>query len=698
MSKKKVKWRPSLSGMWIMIVAAVVLEGTAAVQYFYSRATIKAEAEQRAKTELRAAELEIEKHAVEMETAAKILASMAQRNLDHPEAMGACTRILLRTLDNVESAGIAFIPDYYPEQGHYFEMCSSWAMRPGRHDPTVKRRIYTRQIGTDNHNYFEMEWFKNGLERDSCVWCEPYLDDSGAQQMVVSCSCPVKNREGKVVAVACVDLSLSRLYHVSEYLQVYHDSYYSIRSSTGLDIVAKPDTIRGRKYLTFEEQIEATGWHISIIIPEDILYADLRRTGLIVSVLMLIGLLVLLFILYRSANDNQKLVVLNSQKERMKNELEVAQTIQMAMLPKVFPPFLDRLDLNVYGMVDPAKEIGGDLYDFYVRHDKLFFCVGDVSGKGIPASLVMATARSMFRSITSREERPENIVGEMNNELAEQNGQNMFITLFLGVLDLKTGQLDYCNAGHNAPVIMKDGKWQMVEVLPNLPLGITVDYTYQAQMTQMAYNDTIFLYTDGLTEAENIRHEQYGEDRMLNRLSDLCASLPRNLVKAMQADVETFVGKAQQSDDLTMLAVRYQMPAIVMRNDIQQIPTLAEWIEGLGIPAELNMPVNLALEEAVSNVMLYAYPHKSGQVFVEFVRVKSAENKGEEQLVFTISDSGIPFDPTKQKPADTTLSVDEREIGGLGIHLVRQLMDEVRYERSDGKNILTLVKKLTTEN
>ena len=677
-----------------MIVAAVVLESTAAIQYFYSRAAIKAEAEQRAKTELRAAELEIEKHAVEMETAAKILASMARRNLRHPEAMGACTRILLRTLDNVESAGLAFVPDYYPEEGHWFEMCSSWAMRPGRHDPTVKRRIYTRQIASADHDYFEMEWFKNGLKYDTCMWSEPYLDDSGAEQMVVSCSCPVKDREGNVVAVACVDLSLNRLTKVSEYLQVYHDSYYSIRSSKGIDIVAKPDTIRGRKYLTFEEEIEATGWHLSIIIPEDILYADLRRTGLIVSVLMLIGLLVLLFILYHSAHVSQKLILLNSQKEKMESELEVAQTIQMAMLPKVFPPFLDRLDLNIYGMVDPAKEVGGDLYDFYVRHDKLFFCVGDVSGKGVPASLVMATTRSLFRSITSRDESAATIVGKMNNELVEQNGQNMFITLFLGVLDLKTGILDYCNAGHNAPVIMADGAWRMIDVVANLPLGITPEFEYQSQATQLAYNETIFLYTDGLTEAENRTHEQYGEAQMLSQLETLSNRRPREIVSEMKGSVVRFVNGAQQSDDLTMLCIRYQTPALVMRNDIQQIPTLAEWVEALEIPVELSMPVNLALEEAVSNVMLYAYPNKSGQVFVEFVKCKNSDAPSGEQLIFTISDSGIPFDPTKQKPADTTLSAEDRAIGGLGIHLVNQLMDKVLYERTDGKNILTLVKNV----
>jgi sigma-B regulation protein RsbU (phosphoserine phosphatase) len=164
------------------------------------------------------------------------------------------------------------------------------------------------------------------------------------------------------------------------------------------------------------------------------------------------------------------------------------------------------------------------------------------------------------------------------------------------------------------------------------------------------------------------------------------------MIPAIREDLVRFVNGAKQSDDLTMLAIRYQTNAIIMRNDIQQIPTLAEWIDGLEIPAELNMQVNLALEEAVSNVMLYAYPDtNSGQVFVEFVRLDDAEGS---QIIFTISDSGIPFDPTQKPPVDTTLSAEERSIGGLGIHLVRQLMDKVEYKRQEDKNILTLTKKI----
>ena len=673
------------SGFWIIVVAAAVLELTACIQYFYSRAGLRAEAEMRAASELRKAELEIEKHTVEMEAAAKTLAMLAEKHVNCPDSIFAATRSIVQAIDNTSSVAVAYVPGYFPKKGRYFEACSS---------RISKDSIYTRQIGSAEHDYTQLEWFRNGLTIDSCWWCEPYLDDSGSQTWVVSCSHPVHGRNGAVVAVVCVDLSLEYLQDMSEYLQIYPESFYSITSGTGEKIVPLPDTVPGRKYHIFEEEIDATGWHISIVIPDEIIYADLRRIGLFVSILMFIGLALLVFILYRSGKSIQQLLTVRGQQEKIEGELEIAQTIQRAMLPTVFPPFLDRLDLNIYGMVRPAKEIGGDLYDFYVRHDKLFFCIGDVSGKGVPAALVMATIRSLFRSITAHEEKADRIMQILNDSLSENNEQLMFVTLFLGVLDLESSELNYCNAGHNAPVII-DGhqaKEESIPVLPNLPLGIEPGFAFTAQAMQLHRDDTLFLYTDGLTEAANKRMELFSENRMMDVLAKVNGLRPQQIVDSILTEVGRFVDGAEQSDDLTMLVIRYQQSAIVMRNDIQQIPTLAEWIDGLGIPDEYNMPINLALEEIVTNVMLYAYPSSNeGKVFVEFVKAKGEAG---ERLIFTITDSGIPFDPTQAPEVDTTLSAEDRDIGGLGIHLVRQLMDEIAYERSDNKNILTLVKNI----
>lgn len=681
-------------GIWILIVAAVVLEGTACVQYFYSRSALRYEAEQRAKTELKRAELEIEKHTIEMETAAKALAMLAEKHVNCPDSIYAATRAIVGAIANTSSIAVAYVPGYFPKQGRYFEACSSRISEDS---------IYTRQIGSAEHDYTQMEWWQNGFVHDSCWWCEPYLDDSGSKTYVVSCSCPVHDKNGEVVAVVCVDLSLEYLKHISEYLQIYKGSYCAISSATGLDIVAQPDTVTGRKYEIFNEEIDATGWHISVIIPNDVIYEDLNRVSLIISIMMIIGLIVLVFIIYRTSKNLIKLVNLSNQQERIESELSIARSIQMAMLPTRFPPFEDFPNLNAHGIVIPAKEVGGDLFDFYIREQMLFFCIGDVSGKGVPASLVMAVTRSLFRSFSSYINSPGQIMAQMNNSLTgEGNEQNMFVTLFLGVLDLRTGTLRYCNAGHNEPVRLraKNAKCASLSCMPNLPLGVLSGFEYKEQAVQMEVGETLFLYTDGLTEAENSAHELFGEQRMMQSIGQWSADMTaEQQIEAMRSAVTAFVGEAEQSDDLTMFTIRFlnkfiepqhvekEHFSLVMRNDIQQIPTLAEWIDSLGLPESMNMPINLALEEAVSNVMLYAYPNQSGQVLVE------ADKVGRE-ITFSISDSGIPFDPTQQDEPDITKSVEERPIGGLGIFLVRQIMDDIHYKRKNNKNILTLIKKL----
>ena len=695
-SSDNIKRKNARGGLAIILVSAIALEAISCLMYFTSRVAIRHEAEQRAQTELRRAELEIDVHAIEMETAAKTLALLAEKHVNQPDSIFAATRLAVSTLRANTSMAVAYIPNYFPKKGEFFEACSS---------RFAEDSIYTRQIGSAAHDYTQMEWWQNGFVHDSCWWCEPYLDDSGSKTYVVSCSYPVHDNKGKVVAVVCVDMSLDELKNLSEYLQVYPNSYYTIRSNTGVEIVPAPDTVPGRKYNIFGEEIDATGWHIEIIIPDEELFRDLNHIGRIVGILMLLGLAMLILIMLYAGRNNKRLIESIARNQSMENELNIARKIQMAMLPTRFPPFPDYPNINAYGEVIPAKEVGGDLFDFYIRENKLFFCVGDVSGKGVPASIVMAMTRSFFRSFTSYLDSPAQIVTQMNDSLSgEGNDQSMFVTLFLGVLDLSTGELKYCNAGHNSPVQLSTVNCQLstINCIANLPLGVLGGFEYQEQETKMEVGDTLFLYTDGLTEAENSVHEQFGEERMEEKLKESGEQSPRELIASMQQAVAEFVGGAEQSDDLTMFAIRlldlstfnFQLSTVteghyslVMRNDIQQIPTLAEWVEMIGLPQELNMPINLALEEAVSNVMLYAYPGKSGQVLVEC-------DKKEKQLLFTISDSGVPFDPTQQEDPDVTQSAEERPIGGLGIFLVRQIMDDIHYERKDNKNILTLVKKI----
>ena len=395
----------------------------------------------------------------------------------------------------------------------------------------------------------------------------------------------------------------------------------------------------------------------------------------------------------------------NEQKGRIQGELAVASGIQRSMLPKIFPPFPDRNDIDVFGRLTPAKEVGGDLFDFYIRDEKLFFCIGDVSGKGVPASLVMAVTRAQFRTISAHEASPDRIISSINDAMAEDNESNMFVTLFVGALDLPTGRLHYCNAGHDAPLLIGNTGAGMLPVDSNLPAGVMPGWKFSVQETMIDPDTTIFLYTDGLTEAEDIEHKQFGMSRIKETALELQGKrifAPQAIIDRMTTEVHAFVGEADQSDDLTMLAIQYTkhneeityQRSLTLTNDIKRVPRLNTFIdevcEANGFGMATIMQINLAIEEAVVNVMNYAYPAGTkGDITVE------AKSNGKE-MFFVISDTGKPFDPTAKAEVDITLSAEDRSIGGLGIHLIRQIMDHVNYERADGHNILTLIKNLET--
>jgi sigma-B regulation protein RsbU (phosphoserine phosphatase) len=229
------------------------------------------------------------------------------------------------------------------------------------------------------------------------------------------------------------------------------------------------------------------------------------------------------------------------------------------MLPKMFPPYPERNDLDIYGRLTPAKEVGGDLFDFFIRDEKLFFCIGDVSGKGVPASLVMAVTRAQFRTVAGHEDHPSKIVTNINELMTNGNDSNMFVTLFVGVLNLKTGVMQYCNAGHDAPLIIGQKDVSLLEVDTNLPVGLMQGWEFSEQETLLKRGSMIYLYTDGLTEAEDINHGQFGEERIfevVRQASGQKEVTSTSLIDSMTAAVHAFVGEAEQSDDLTMLGVR----------------------------------------------------------------------------------------------------------------------------------------------
>ena len=257
-------------------------------------------------------------------------------------------------------------------------------------------------------------------------------------------------------------------------------------------------------------------------------------------------------------NYMEELKFTTANKERIESELQIARSIQMGMLPKSFPAFPEREDISLSAKLVPAKEVGGDLYDFFIKDEKLYFIIGDVSGKGVPASLVMAVTCRLFRSVASYINKPEEIISSLNDSLADGNDSNMFCTAFIGILCLKTGELKYCNAGHNAPIIMDpQGNISMMDVKPNLPLGLFEGFPYEGQETTINRNTMLYLFTDGVTEAENDKKELLGDDKLAAFLKMNAATDPSGLIDLTFEEIKSHANGAEQSDDITVMCIKY---------------------------------------------------------------------------------------------------------------------------------------------
>ena len=240
-------------------------------------------------------------------------------------------------------------------------------------------------------------------------------------------------------------------------------------------------------------------------------------------------------------------------KERIEGELRIARDIQMSMVPRIFPPFPNRSDIDLYASMTPAKEVGGDLYDFFIQNEKLYFCVGDVSGKGVPASLFMAVTRNLFRVEAQLGLSPEKIATRLNIALSRDNDQNMFVTMFLGVIDLATGLMHFCNCGHNPPLL--DGAFLPIEH-NNMPLGVWEEATFEGASLENVKDRLLLIYTDGLNEAENPEHEQFSDERLLALSETLLDKSAEDVVEAIKEAVEKHRNGAEPNDDLTLLCLR----------------------------------------------------------------------------------------------------------------------------------------------
>ena len=362
--------------------------------------------------------------------------------------------------------------------------------------------------------------------------------------------------------------------------------------------------VNGRSNYVFYKPLMTTGWSVGIVCPESDIFGGFHRLQNVVIAIVILGLLLMFVVFSRIiwqqldplrtlaiqariiasgdftakladtrrtdeigvlsqsfnymqeslVNYIQELTSTTAKKERIEGELQIARNIQMSLVPNVFPPFPDRKDIDLYAFMSPAKEVGGDLYEYFIQDDKLHFCIGDVSGKGVPASLFMAITLSQFRTLSHQGLPPSEVARQINDVISEKNDQLMFVTLFIGQLDLKTGRLEFCNCGHNPPILLKE-KPEFMECLPNTPIGVCAGWAFEGQVLENIGSTPILLYTDGLNEAENSRHEELGNDRVLAILGQEPYTDAGALVQRLRKAVAAHVGTAEPSDDLTLLCL-----------------------------------------------------------------------------------------------------------------------------------------------
>lgn len=566
-----------------MMVVLAMMAIIAGVVYFTVGEYMDDEAERRFEIVVIRAHREIQRRLSDVYVANINSVHEIERDIDDPDKLFDHLERIVRLNNGIVSCGLLFVPDYYPEKGRFFV---PFATRDTANVISVMR------IDSVYHDYFKEDWYVERLKSDSADWVDPYFEDPQltthiAPRLLTTHAIPIHNREGRPVAVLCSDLSLENLRDdmVQKVRQgkknyernVKHPSYSCIIDRNGRFIL-HPDKnrmlkdtldasviLKGKRGAVSAivdgvpswvcyRHIKYVEWTVMMVVPQDLIQRHGRMLNLIILVVMAIGLAAIYLLCRRQIKEIADPFA--AKKAAMERELSIAHDIQMSMLPS--PLAINHASLTIHSVLTPAHDVGGDLYDYFIRDNRLFFCIGDVSGKGVPAALFMSTARGDFRLLAEMESDPCRIVTRMNDIMARDNDNSVFVTFFVGVLDLETGHLSYCNAGHKDPFLLSGNTLSAALTKKRqFPVGSLPDVVYTQQEMTIAPGTTLFLYTDGLDEAENAECLQFGKERIKEVLQKT-ASDPQTLIESMTEAVAQFVGHTEQSDDLTMLAIQWK--------------------------------------------------------------------------------------------------------------------------------------------
>lgn len=398
------------------------------------------------------------------------------------------------------------------------------------------------------------------------------------------------------------------------------------------------------------------------------------------------------------------LTKVTAEKERIGAELSVATQIQADMLPSIFPAFPGRMEFDIYASMTPAKEVGGDFYDFFlVDGNHLAMVMADVSGKGVPAALFMVIAKTLIKNRVLMGGTPKEVLEFVNNQLCENNKAEMFVTVWLGIMEISTGKVIAANAGHEYPAIKKaDGSFELLKDRHGFVLAGMEDTKYGDYEFEIRNGDYLYVYTDGVAEATNSSNELFGTERMLGALNKEKDADPETILKNVKQDIDSFVVEAPQFDDITMLCLKYYgegrreknfTKKIMIEAEVSKLKEVLDFINEQLEAKECSMKaqtqIDIVVEELFVNIAYYAYTPNVGTV-----EIQCEFEEGDTEVIITLKDQGIPYNPLEKEDPDITLSAQERQIGGLGIYMVKKSVDDMAYEYKDKQNIVSVRKKI----
>lgn len=556
--KKSFPAKLSLYVISFITILSFVLVG---VFYHYSTETLSQEAEDKIESMAAQANLRVSALLSKVEKIPENLGWMIVEYVKEPDSLFGITRRIVKDNPEIFGCAIAFEPYYFPEKGHYFAPYSYM----------VGDSVKTIQVGSEDYNYFEKGWYKGA--REHRYWSKPYRDAGDPDVITTSYAVPVHGEKHELIGILSVDLTNRWLRDLVDSIKPYKGSYTVVIDKQGRYILRREGEVMigqnmfetakeardtnvtilvnemaagksgsiivddgGVLSYVYYTPVVATDWYMAVICPYDQVFGKLSKFNMYLLIGFVLLLLFVYFICFVAVRRITKPLTIFAASAR-----DVAQGNFNTPLPRI-----------------RSKDELGELYDYLMlNEDEFGFAIGDVSGKGVPASLFMATTISQMRSLALRDTSLNYIMNLMNQSLIRTGNTSMFITFFAGVLNLNTNRLRFCNAGHPYPLLIApDGTVSFFKTADNLPLGVTSDYDYEEQECYFAPGSQLLLYTDGVSEAQNERSKFYKIDRLFNLVASHSQLAPRQMVEKVVGDVKRFVGKAEQSDDLTVMSFR----------------------------------------------------------------------------------------------------------------------------------------------